>query len=98
MQKHCGCQFSFPPAIDNGMLIMPIEMEVLRPGGNGSYILPMLDITRPVDGHDKSPFALVSLAHATPRHNRLGHLHRATFTSRPSMKTVLQLCRILAPV
>jgi hypothetical protein len=61
MQKHCGCEFSFPPATDIGLLIVPTGMGVLRPSGNGLYILPLFDSSSTVEEHD-TPLALVTPA------------------------------------
>jgi hypothetical protein len=40
LQKHCGCEISFPNDTDIGMLIVPTGMGVLKSIGNGMYVLP----------------------------------------------------------
>jgi hypothetical protein len=50
-------------------------MGVLRPSGNGLYILPLFNSSCLVEEHDILPLALVSPADAPLWHNRLGHIH-----------------------
>jgi hypothetical protein len=40
MQKHSGCEFSFPTDSDSGMLLVTIGMGMLISSGNGLYLLP----------------------------------------------------------
>jgi hypothetical protein len=41
MQKHSGCEFSFPTNSDSGMLLVTTCMGMLVPSENGLYLLPM---------------------------------------------------------
>jgi hypothetical protein len=40
MQTHSGCEFIFPFDSDTGVLVVPTRMGVLKPSGNGLYLLP----------------------------------------------------------
>jgi hypothetical protein len=40
MQTHSGCEFIFPSHSDIGLLVVPTEMGMLEPSGNGLYLLP----------------------------------------------------------
>jgi hypothetical protein len=82
MRKQWGCEFSFPPATDIGMLIVPTFTGVLRPPGTGLYTPLVLESSRSVEGRDTPPLALVSPADATLWHNRLGHLHMQSFEAK----------------
>jgi hypothetical protein len=40
MQSHSGCEFIFPTDFDIGLITVPTRMGVLKPSGNGLYLMP----------------------------------------------------------
>jgi hypothetical protein len=40
MQSHSGCEFVFPSYFNTSLIVVPTGMCVLKPSGNGLYLLP----------------------------------------------------------
>jgi hypothetical protein len=80
MQSHSGCELFFPIDSDTGPIMVPTGLRVLKPSGNGFYLMPHQPKLPPTPLADSSPsagarFALT--AHCDPIlwHRRFGHLN-----------------------
>jgi hypothetical protein len=80
MQSHNGCEFIFPPNFDIGLIVVPTEMGVLKPSGNGLHLLPLQPKLpqRPLaDSPPRAGASVALTAKCDPVlwHCRFGHLH-----------------------
>jgi hypothetical protein len=80
MQTHNGCEFIFPSNSDTGLLLVPTGMGVLKPSGNGLYLLPhqpdLPSSPSATAAPDPSPrVALTSHCDPVLWHRRFGHLN-----------------------
>jgi hypothetical protein len=93
MQKHSGCEFSFPTNIDSGMLLVTTGMGMLIPSGNGLYLLPRSHAcaglsSHHVDNRKQKPVALAAECDAALWHSRMGHLNMQSLQAQHSHNTV----------
>jgi hypothetical protein len=93
MQKHSGCEFSFPTNTDSVMLLVTTRMGMLIPSGNGLYLLPRSHDcaglpSHPVDSLRQKPLALTTECDAALWHSRMGHLNMQSLQAQHSHDTV----------
>jgi hypothetical protein len=93
MQKHSGCEFSFPTNTDSGMLLVTTGMGMLIPSGNGLYLLPRSHdcaglSSHHVDSLRQKPVALAAECDAALWHSRMGHLNMQSLQAQHSHNTV----------
>jgi hypothetical protein len=92
MQKHSGCEFSFPTNSDFGMLLVTTRMGMLVRSGNGLYLLPRTHDSAGLSSHhiDSRSGRSVTLAtecdHAM-LHSRMGHLNMQSLHTQHSNNT-----------
>jgi hypothetical protein len=101
MQKHSGCEFSFPTNTDYGMLLVTAGMGMLIPSGNGLYLLPRSHDcaglpSRQLDSLRQKSVALAAECDAALRHSRLGHLNMQSLQAQHSHNTpFVPVCQVL---
>jgi hypothetical protein len=92
MQKHSGCEFSFPTNTNSGMMLVTTGMGMLTPSGNGLYLLPRSHdcaglLSRPIDNTTQKSIALAAECDAALWHSRLGHLNMKSLQAQHSHNT-----------
>jgi hypothetical protein len=80
MQKHSGCELSFPTNTDSGMLLVTTGIGMLIPSGNGLHLLPRSHDcaglpSRHVDSLRQKSVAPAAKCDAALWHSRLGHVN-----------------------
>jgi hypothetical protein len=93
LQSHCGCEFTFPTDSDTGLLVVPTGMGVLKPSGNGLYLLPYRPELppRPPAETTRDPCSRVAFTTQCDPilwHRRFGHVTCKAY--KPSIPTVSQ--------
>jgi hypothetical protein len=93
MQKHYGCDFSYPTYSDSGMLLVTTGMGMLIPLGNGLYLLLRSHDCAGLSSHNVDSLKLKSVALAVECdaalwHSRMGHLNMHSHQAQHSHNTV----------
>jgi hypothetical protein len=89
MQSHSGCEFLFPRDSDTGLLVVPTEMSVLEPSGNGLCLLPHHPCWPPSSSAETSRDAgsrVALTAQCDPGlwHRKFGHFNMQSQNAQPT--------------
>jgi hypothetical protein len=92
MQKHSGCELSFPTKSDCGMLLVTTGIGLLVPSGNGLYLLPKTHgsaglSSYNVDNRSGRSVALAAECDPTLWHSCMGHLNMQSLHAHHSNNT-----------